>query len=218
MVNMPDKQPESNTPIFPDPNTANKDGLLFIGGRLTPDWLLQAYRQGIFPWYSEEQPILWWSPDPRMVVTPDAVHISKTMKRFMNNTALEVRYNSDFEAVIDACQKAQRPYQDGTWITEEMKSAYIELHQLGHAMSVEVYDGELLVGGLYGIDLKDQGVFCGESMFSIVSNTSKLAFISLSRKLDQKKYRLIDCQMYTPHLESLGAYEIPRSTFLEYLQ
>ena len=136
----------------------------------------------------------------------------------MRKTSLKVTFNQDFSGVIANCQKSPRPDQEGTWITDAIKTAYTELHRLGRAVSVEVWDDQQLVGGLYGVDLKDKGVFCGESMFSKQSNASKLAFIALSRKLSQNKYRLIDCQMYTPHLESLGAYEISRAQFLTYLQ
>lgn len=218
MFELPDKHQGAEEPWFPDPQYADEEGLLSIGGSLAPNWLLHAYNRGIFPWYSEGQPILWWSPDPRMVVTPEQVHVSKSMKRFMVKTHLRVTFNQDFSGVIAHCQKSPRPHQEGTWITEAIKSAYTELHQMGRAVSVEVWDKQQLVGGLYGVDLKAKGVFCGESMFSKHSNASKLAFIALSRKLSQEKYRLIDCQMHTLHLESLGAYEISRSKFLTYLQ
>ncbi len=198
---------------FPDVALADDEGLLAFGGELTTQRLLDAYRKGIFPWFEDDQPVLWWSPDPRFVLYPSELKVSKSMKQFMRNCALEVTVNRDFRAVITECALAKRDGQAGTWITSDMIEAYVRLHELGYAKSVEVYNGDLLVGGLYGVDL-GRGVFCGESMFSKQSNASKAAFISF---IQNTNYKLIDCQVYTNHLASLGAKEIPRDLFLSYL-
>jgi leucyl/phenylalanyl-tRNA--protein transferase len=201
---------------FPPIEDANAEGLLAVGGDLSCERLMLAYKSGIFPWFNEGSLILWWSPDPRMVLFPDQIKISKSMRKVLKNNQFTLTKNTCFEQVIDQCSKVKRKHQDGTWITHEMKEAYLKLHQLGHAQSYEVWEEGELVGGLYGID---QGhVFCGESMFSLVNNASKYAFIKLAQELQQKKYRLIDCQLYTTHLESLGAKEIPRSEFIEILK
>jgi len=218
MFDPPNDLPWNNGPWFPEHEQADDEGLLCIGGALTPDWLLLAYNSGIFPWFSEGQPVLWWTPDPRMVVKPEEVHVSKSMRKILRNNEFQITYNQNFREVIMACQQIRRDGQPDTWITNDMIRAYEELHAQGHASSVEVWQEEQLVGGLYGVDLKKQGVFCGESMFSKVSNASKVAFIKLSRKLQEEKYNLIDCQLHTDHLESLGAYEIPREAFLKYLK
>ena len=202
---------------FPHPSQAEEDGLLAIGGDLRPERLMLAYHSGIFPWFNEGQMALWWSPDPRMVVKPQDVHISKSMRKILRDGQFKVTYNQRFLEVILACKRIKREGQNDTWITNAMIAAYLKLHEMGHAISVEVWQDDQLVGGLYGIDLKEKGIFCGESMFSTVSNASKVGFITLSRKLTKEKYRLIDCQMYTDHLASLGAAEIPRETFLKYL-
>lgn len=201
---------------FPDVELASPDGILAIGGDLSPERLLLAYRSGIFPWYSEGEPIVWYSPEKRMVLFPRELKVSKSMKQLMRKDTYRITWNQNFEAVIKACQESPRKDQDGTWITEEMRSAYIRLHELGHAKSVEVWRDEELVGGLYGIDLGQ--IFCGESMFSRESNTSKLAFIHLVKKLQKENYRLIDCQVYTAHLASLGAREISRKEFTRLLR
>ncbi|MGB1313208.1 MAG: leucyl/phenylalanyl-tRNA--protein transferase [Bizionia paragorgiae] len=198
---------------FPDVALADDEGLLAFGGELTTQRLLDAYSKGIFPWFEDDQPVLWWSPDPRFVLYPSELKVSKSMKQFMRNCALEVTVNRDFRAVITECALAKRDGQAGTWITSDMIEAYVRLHELGYAKSVEVYNGDLLVGGLYGVDL-GRGVFCGESMFSKQSNASKAAFISF---IQNTNYKLIDCQVYTNHLASLGAKEIPRDLFLSYL-
>ncbi|MDX1272572.1 leucyl/phenylalanyl-tRNA--protein transferase [Bizionia paragorgiae] len=198
---------------FPDVALADDEGLLAFGGELTTQRLLDAYRKGIFPWFEDDQPVLWWSPDPRFVLYPSELKVSKSMKQFMRNCALEVTVNRDFRAVITECALAKRDGQAGTWITSDMIEAYVRLHELGYAKSVEVYNGDLLVGGLYGVDL-GRGVFCGESMFSKQSNASKAAFISF---IQNTNYKLIDCQVYTNHLASLGAKKIPRDLFLSYL-
>lgn len=218
MLPPPDHHMFSSDPWFPDHHLADEEGLLMVGGDLTPDWLLLAYRSGIFPWYNEGQPILWWTPDPRMVVAPQDVHVSKSMRKLLRDNPFKVTYNQNFLEVILACKRIKRDGQQGTWITNDVVEAYLRLHQLGYAISVEVWYEDKLVGGLYGIDLQDKGVFCGESMFATVSNASKVGFITLSRKLTKNGYKLIDCQMYTDHLASLGAAEIPRETFLEYLK
>ena len=204
--------------IFPCVESSDAEGLLAIGGDLSSERLLLAYRSGIFPWYEEDQPILWWSPDPRMVLFPQRLKVSKSMRQLFNKKAFRVTYNQNFEKVIQNCAEIKRDGQRGTWITEEMISAYIQLHQEGFATSVEVWQEEELVGGLYGIYLKEQKIFCGESMFAKVSNASKYGFIYLVQQLEREGVKLIDCQVYTPHLESLGAEEINRNVFLEYLK
>ncbi|GGE39994.1 leucyl/phenylalanyl-tRNA--protein transferase [Psychroflexus planctonicus] len=203
---------------FPHPSQANVEGLLAIGGDLDPKRLLTAYQKGIFPWYNEGEPILWWSPDPRMVLFPEKLKISKSMKQLFKKQAFEVSVDQNFEAVIDNCANVPRNGQVGTWITNEMKKAYIKLHGLGYAKSVEVWKDGALVGGLYGIYVEEQNIFCGESMFTKVSNASKYAFIWWVQQLREKGIKLIDCQMYTDHLASLGAEEISREAFLSYLK
>ena len=204
--------------IFPSIENSDADGLLAVGGDLSPERLLLAYRSGIFPWYEKDQPILWWSPDHRMVLFPQHLKVSKSMRQLFRKEAFKVTYNQDFEAVIQNCAAVKREGQNGTWITDEMISAYIQLHKQGFATSVEVWEGDELVGGLYGIYLKEKQIFCGESMFTKVSNASKYGFISLVEKLKNEGLQLIDCQVYTPHLESLGACEIHREEFLTYLK
>ncbi|MGJ5642671.1 leucyl/phenylalanyl-tRNA--protein transferase [Formosa sp. S-31] len=198
---------------FPDIREATREGLLAIGGDLSVERLLYAYKRGIFPWFEDDNTILWWSPDPRFVLYPADLKVSKSMKQFLRNCDLTVTVNADFSGVIKACSEIKRNGQAGTWITNEMTKAYTELHNMGFAKSVEVWQNDVLVGGLYGVDLGN-GVFCGESMFSKVSNASKAAFITFVENSD---YKLIDCQVYTGHLESLGAIEIPREHFLRYL-
>lgn len=203
---------------FPPVESANSVGLLAFGGDLSPERLIKAYSGGIFPWYDSSQPILWWSPDPRMVLFPENLKVSKSMKQLLKKEAFEVTFNKDFETVIENCATAPRQGQLGTWITPKMKEAYIELHKRGFAQSVEVWQEGELVGGLYGIYLKEKKVFCGESMFAKKSNASKYGFIKLVKKLENEGVRLIDCQVYTEHLASLGADEIPREVFIEYLK
>ncbi|MCL6269894.1 leucyl/phenylalanyl-tRNA--protein transferase [Sansalvadorimonas sp. 2012CJ34-2] len=202
---------DEQNPIFPPTELAlvEPDGLLCAGGNLNIETLVAAYRQGIFPWYSEGQPILWWSPDPRMVLTPEIFHLSRSMKRFVKTTKLRVTSNSAFPEVISACASIARAGQEGTWITDEMQQAYCDLHQKGYAHSVEVWNQSQLVGGLYGIALGK--VFFGESMFSLTSNASKLALTGL---VSSGLFELIDCQQHTPHLESLGAKLMSRHVFL----
>lgn len=201
---------------FPPVEQANEEGLLAVGGDLSSERLILAYESGIFPWFNENSLILWWSPDPRMVLYPSNIKISKSMKKVLEGNQFRLTTNTQFEAVIDQCALSPRKDQLGTWITQSMKKAYMKLHDLGIAKSYEVWENAELVGGLYGIDLGH--VFCGESMFSKVSNASKFAFIKLAQELGKKQYSLIDCQVYTPHLESLGAEEIPRDKFIEILQ
>lgn len=201
---------------FPNVENADDEGLLALGGDLSPERLLLAYRNGIFPWFNEDSLILWWSPDPRMVLYPEKIKISNSMLQVIKSNRFRISHNTQFEKVIDACSAIKRKDQKGTWITPEMKSAYLRLHQMGIAKSIEVWENDLLVGGLYGIDLGS--VFCGESMFSKTSNASKYAFICLAKHLQHKEYKLIDCQVYTAHLESLGAEEIPRKQFIKILK
>ena len=205
----------TNDLYFPSVENATAEGLLAVGGDLSPERLILAYKSGIFPWFNEGSLILWWSPDPRMVLFPERIKISKSMRKVLKNNQFSYTKNNCFEAVIDQCALAKREGQEGTWITHEMKEAYLKLHELGYAQSYEIWQDDKMVGGLYGIDLGH--IFCGESMFSLVSNASKFAFIKLADELQQKKYSLIDCQLYTKHLESLGAEEIPRSRFIEIL-
>lgn len=201
---------------FPPIENTNEDGIIAIGGDLSPGRLLSAYKKGIFPWFSDEDPILWWCPDPRFVLFPHKLKIAKSMRPLFNKKAFDVTINQCFEKVIAHCADAKRKEQDGTWITQDMIKAYTTLHQLGYAHSVEVWQNKKLVGGLYGIVLGK--VFSGESMFSLVSNASKYGFIHFVGYLKSKNCQLIDCQVYTQHLESLGAEEIPREEFLKLLQ
>ena len=197
---------------FPPVDEALSDGLLAIGGDLSSERLLLGYRNGIFPWFNEEDPILWWSPDPRCVVFPDHLKVSKSMKQVLRNGSFEFRTNTAFREIITNCADAPREGQPGTWITQDIIDAYTKLHQQGYGHSAECWQGGVLVGGLYGILLGK--VFFGESMFSKVSNASKFAFITWVEKLQQKGIELIDCQMHTPHLESLGAEMISRERFV----
>lgn len=198
--------------IFPDPALAEDDGLLAVGGDLSADRLLLAYQNGIFPWYSDDTPILWYSPHERFVLYPTELKVSKSMRQVLNSGKFKVTVNNAFEAVIKACAAAPREGQDGTWITDDMQQAYINLYQLGHAHSYEVWEDGILVGGLYGIAMDH--VFCGESMFSKVSNASKTALIHLCRT---NLYTLVDCQVPTEHLTSMGARLIDRDAYIEVL-
>ena len=200
---------------FPAVETASPEGILAFGGDLSPERLLLAYQSGIFPWFEADEPILWWSPNPRMVLFFDELKVSKSMRNIFNRAIFKVTFNQDFRAVISNCQNVKREGQNGTWITNEMIEAYCKLHELGIAKSVEVWKDDKLVGGLYGIDLGH--VFCGESMFSLVSNASKVAFISLVNQLKSENYQVLDCQVYNEHLESLGCREIPREQFIRVL-
>ena len=204
--------------LFPPVETAREDmgGLLAIGGDLGPARLLDAYRQGIFPWGTHEGLPLWYSPDPRMVLFPKEFRLSHSLRKLLRSNQFEVRFDHNFAAVIGACAETPRPGQDGTWISPEMKNAYIRLHELGWAHSVEVYAEGDLIGGLYGLVIGH--MFYGESMFSRRSNTSKIAFAHLIRQLSALGIELIDCQMRTDHLASLGGREIPRQLFIDHLR
>lgn len=206
----------TNELVFPDVTTASNDGILAFGGDLLPERLILAYKNGIFPWYNPGEPIIWWSPNSRMVLFFDNLKISKSMQKIIKSNQFEVTFNQNFVEVISKCQKSVRKNQDGTWISNDMIAAYTKLHEIGMAKSVEVWENEKLVGGLYGIDLGT--VFCGESMFSDVSNASKMAFIALSQKLKSKNYQLLDCQVYNAHLKSLGCQEIDRNHFVTILK
>ena len=202
--------------VFPAPDLAEPDGLLAIGGGLEPDRLLVAYAAGIFPWYSEGQPILWHSPDPRMVLRPRELKISKSMMRTLRHVTLEIRCDTAFREVIHECAAIPRPYQTGTWITPEMIDAYADLYERGLAHSVEAWLDDRMVGGLYGVALG--GCFFGESMFSIERDASKVAFVQLVQQLVDWNFDLIDCQVYSDHLASLGAVEMARGKFLKLLR
>ena len=206
-----------HTHWFPDPATADHNGIVALGGDLSPQRVLLGYRQGIFPWFSEGEPILWWSPNPRMVLFPKEFKLSKSLKKTLRTTPYKVTFNTAFDAVIAACAHVQRDGQQGTWISKQMRQTYIELHRQKRAISVEVWEDNTLVGGLYGIDLPELKLFSGESMFSKKTDTSKIAFAHLVAWCITQNYTLIDCQVYTSHLESLGAREIDRALFLSYL-
>lgn len=198
---------------FPNVHQANPDGLLAVGGDLSTERLILAYKKGIFPWFEKNQPILWWSPNPRFVLFPEKLKVSKSMKQVLKNHDFTITINQDFKTVITECAKTKRTGQRGTWITHSMIEAYMKLHKEGVAKSVEVWQDNRLVAGLYGVDLNN-GVFCGESMFTKVSNASKAGFISF---IQNTNYNLIDCQVYTNHLASLGAEDISREDFLGFL-
>lgn len=191
------------------------DGLLAVGGDLSPQRLLNAYQHGIFPWYTEGEPILWWSPDPRCVLFPEKLKISRSLRKTLRKQLFEVRMDTAFEAVMRACAE-NRPNQKGTWITEDILQAYVNMHQLGFAHSVECWQDGQLVGGLYGMAIGK--VFFGESMFSRKTDASKVAMVYLCEYLKQHGFKLIDSQVYTQHLESLGAELIPRTRFVELLE
>lgn len=198
-------------PLFPPIDLATQDGLLAVGGDLSRERLLLAYKQGIFPWYSVGDPILWWSPDPRMVLFPDDFVASRSLKRTARSGRFRFTLDTAFDDVIFTCAKLPRGGQEGTWITREMMQAYVELHRAGYAHSVECWSGDDLVGGLYGVSLGR--CFFGESMFSKQSNMSKLALYALVEQLKRWNFSLIDCQLHTPHLESLGAQSVSRDDF-----
>lgn len=216
MITLPWLDPNLR-PAFPAPDSALTDppGLLAFGGKLNAHWLLTAYRSGIFPWFNPDEPILWWSPNPRMVVKPADVKIHRSLKKTLRKDIFTLTIDHAFEQVINECAGA-RSYTNLTWITDDIKAAYTELHQKGYAHSVEAWYNGQLVGGLYGVSIGK--VFCGESMFSHMNDASKVAFVYLSTQLQTWQYRLIDCQVYTEHLASLGANEIGRSEFMDYLK
>ena len=202
--------------FFPAPELADASGILAVGSDLSAQRLVLAYRSGIFPWFDEEEPILWWSPPQRMVLYFDELKVSKSMRNVINRNKFKVTFNENFREVIVNCKNANRKGQNGTWISNEMLEAYCALNEMGIAKSVEVWSEDKLVGGLYGVDLGH--VFCGESMFSKAPNASKTAFIALANKLKAENYKLLDCQVYNEHLESLGAREIARAEFLKILR
>jgi leucyl/phenylalanyl-tRNA--protein transferase len=209
--------PDSPEIFFPDVEAALRepDGLLAVGGDLKPERLLYAYRNGIFPWFGPDQPILWWAPDPRLVLFPEQLRISRSLSRTLRKQRFTITFDTAFAQVVRECA-APRPGQAGTWITPEMQAAYRQLHELGHAHSVECWQQGKLVGGLYGIAIGH--VFFGESMFTRVTDASKVGFVALVQKLQASGYRLIDCQVHTDHLESLGAAMIPRREFTRLLK
>lgn len=202
--------------IFPRPELAEEDGLLAVGGDLSEQRLLLAYSLGIFPWYSEEYPILWWSTNPRLILLPEELTVSRSLRQVLRRSVFTVTLDRAFEDVIGNCASAGRKGQPGTWITDEMKEAYLRLHRLGYAHSVESWREGQLVGGLYGVSLG--GVFFGESMFALKSNASKAAFATLVRRLGEWGFTLIDCQVKTGHLMSFGAREISRDEFMQRLK
>ena len=206
--------PDQNN--FPDVELANEDGFLAFGGNLSIETLLKAYAKGIFPWYNEGEPICWYSPNPRFVLFPGKIRISKSMKKIINRNTFDFSTDQVFIDVIKGCRKATRKYGEGTWISDEIEKAYSTLFENGFAHSAEAWHNNELVGGLYGIQLGK--VFFGESMFSQQSNASKFAFIKYVQLLQQKGIEIIDCQVYTPHLESLGAEFIPRKNFTQPLK
>lgn len=201
--------------VFPETHWASSEGVLAIGGDLSIPRLLLAYKKGIFPWYNEGSEILWWSPNPRFVLFTAELKVSKSMKQIMRSGKFRVSYDTCFKEVIRHCKSVKRNGQEGTWITREMEEAYIQFHEKGYAHSVEIWEDDELVGGLYGVSIGR--VFYGESMFTKVSNASKFGFISLVQSLKQKGFKMIDSQDYTAHLESLGAKEIPRIQFEQIL-
>ncbi|TYQ15911.1 UNVERIFIED_CONTAM: leucyl/phenylalanyl-tRNA--protein transferase [Acetivibrio alkalicellulosi] len=199
--------------IFPHPSLANRDGIIAVGGDLSIERLLLAYSNGIFPWFNENDPIIWWSPDPRFVLFPDNINVSKSMSKFFKKNVYTVTFDTSFDKVIKMCAKLRK---DNTWINQEIIDSYNNLHNYGFAHSVEVWFENSLVGGLYGVSLGN--CFFGESMFSIMDNASKTALIVLCEKLLEKDFLLIDCQIYSKHLESLGAVNISRDEFLCHLK
>ena len=205
--------PDQNN--FPDVELADRDGLLAFGSNLLPETLLSAYRRGIFPWYNEDEPICWYSPDPRFVLFPQNLKISRSMKQIFKNDIFEFSVDAAFSEVIKNCRLSKRKDDPGTWITDEIENAYTNLFEKGFAHSAECWHNKTLVGGLYGVQIEK--VFFGESMFANESNASKFAFIKYVQELQKKEIRLIDCQVYTPHLESLGAEFIPRKDFTDLL-
>ncbi|TBX70985.1 leucyl/phenylalanyl-tRNA--protein transferase [Flavobacterium silvisoli] len=201
---------------FPPVEEASFEGVLAVGGDLSVERLLLAYRNGIFPWFNEDEPILWWAPPERMVVVPALYKVPKSIRNLINRNLFQVTFNQNFKEVITNCREIERPGQEGTWISDDIIASYTQLHELGFARSVEVWQNGELVGGLYGVDLGH--VFCGESMFSKVSNASKIAFVALIKELKERNYKLLDCQLHNDYLEQLGAFEISRDTFMKVLK
>mgnify|MGYP000849688174 FL=1 len=202
--------------IFPHPDQSEPDGLLAVGGDLSPDRLILAYRMGIFPWYHEGQPILWWWLCPRLMVRPLNVHISHSVRNFINRKVYHITFDRAFRQVMEACSAIPRQGQSGTWIMPEMIDAYTKLHEMGYAHSVEVWEGDTLAGGLYGIALGY--MFTGESMFALRPNASKIGFVALAQHLDKMGYRWMDCQQDTPHMRTLGADTIHEPLYLDILR
>lgn len=200
---------------FPNVETAHSSGIVAFGGDLSPERLILAYKSGIFPWFEDGEEITWFAPEERMVLFLNHLKTSKSTRNLIKRNIFKTTFNTAFEAVITNCQQIKRNGQLGTWITDDMLEAYLKLHEMGYAKSVEVWQDNELVGGLYGIDLGH--IFCGESMFSKVSNASKMAFIALTQKLKSENYQLIDCQVYNDYLAQLGAEEIPRDLFMQIL-
>ena len=201
---------------FPPVDEASYEGVLAVGGDLSIERLLLAYRNGIFPWFNEDEPILWWAPPERMVVVPSIYKVSKSIRNLLNQNKFKVTFNQNFSDVIAGCQQIERPGQEGTWLSDDFKGSYTKLHEMGIAKSVEVWQNDELVGGLYGVDLGH--IFCGESMFSKVPNASKIAFVTLIKYLNDNNYKLLDCQVHNDHLEKLGAIEISREVFMRVLK
>jgi leucyl/phenylalanyl-tRNA--protein transferase len=202
-------------PVFPPPEHANREGILAVGGDLSVPRLLEAYRRGIFPWYESREPILWWSPDPRLILEPAALHVSRSLRATLRRGTYDIRFDTAFRRVIGACAATPRRGQEGTWISPEIESAYTRLHELGVCHSIEAWSGTELAGGLYGVCLGR--AFFGESMFSRRSDASKVALVALAAYLQRLGVELIDCQVPSPHLLSLGAREVPRAEFLRRL-
>ncbi len=201
---------------FPHASFARSDGLLCIGGDLSCQRLILAYENGIFPWFAENEPLLWWSPDPRLVLFPENLHVSKSLKKKIRKKLFAIKFNSAFEQTIRSCAQLRRNKEEGTWIVPQMVQAYTKLHKLGYAHSIEAWQDNKLVGGLYGISIG--GSFFGESMFSFVNDASKIALVALVKLLKKRRFDLIDCQVTTQHLLDMGAVEIPRSVFLNILK
>jgi len=201
---------------FPPVEEASYEGILAIGGDLSIERLLLAYHNGIFPWFNEDEPVLWWAPHERMVVVPSIYKISKSIRNLLNQNKFRITFNQNFSDVITGCQQVDRVNQYGTWISKDIIESYTKLHEMGIAKSVEVWQNNELVGGLYGLDLGH--IFCGESMFSKVPNASKIAFVTLIQHLKENNYQLLDCQVHNDHLEKLGAFEVSRETFMRVLK
>ena len=201
--------------FFPNPNNADENGIVAFGGDLNPLRIIEAYKKGIFPWFESDKNLIWWSPDPRMILYCDKFNISKSFKVFLKKCAFRITFNKEFEEVINLCANIKRINQKGTWITKGLINSFIELHRMGKAISVEVWQDDEIVGGLYGLDLGD--VFCGESMFSKSSNASKVALYYLNQELKKNNYRFIDCQVPSEHLKSLGGEIIKRENFINLL-
>ena len=201
--------------FFPNPNNADENGIVAFGGDLNPLRVIEAYKKGIFPWFESDKNLIWWSPDPRMILYCDKFYISKSFKVFLKKCAFRITFNKEFEEVINLCANIKRINQKGTWITKGLINSFIELHRMGKAISVEVWQDDEIVGGLYGLDLGD--VFCGESMFSKSSNASKVALYYLNLELKKNNYRFIDCQVPSEHLKSLGGEIIKRENFINLL-